>query len=147
MKNEEVTQEHLEYHENIMRKERKVLMGLERKKELEVNTSGKGVSKAKQMKYDLIRYIMEKAGGRFVALDFVKKDGTLRTINVQPAAARTKAKGDKNTKQMKEVVEKRKQNNPHLLNAWDVKVNAFRSINMDTVSRIKFMGDEIRWEV
>lgn len=80
-----------------------------------------------------IKALINQAGGRFAAVDFVKKDGTLRTMQVQPAAGKYHVVGDAASESAQRATETRKANNPHLFPIWDVSKQAFRSINLDTV--------------
>jgi hypothetical protein len=86
-----------------------------------------------QARRDRIKALINSAGGRFAAVDFVKKDGTLRTLQVQPAALKFHLVGDAASDAAKRATETRKANNPNLLPVWDVANQAVRSINLDTV--------------
>lgn len=89
---------------------------------------------------ELIRTMIESAGGRFAAVTFVKKDGTERTMQVQPAANKFHVLGDAASPSAQQAVETRAANNPHLYNVWDVAKKAWRSINLDTVRQISING-------
>ena len=73
-------------------------------------------------------------------MTFTKKDGTERTMQVQPATLKHHVKGDAATDAGKRAVATRKANNPNLLPVWDAKAKAPRSINLATVSRIAVNG-------
>jgi hypothetical protein len=90
-------------------------------------------AQALQVRRDKIKALINKAGGRFASVDFIKKDGTLRTMQVQPAAGKFHVVGDAASDSAKQGVETNKANNPHLFPIWDVSKQAFRSINLDTV--------------
>lgn len=87
------------------------------------------------------RGLIEAERGRIVAVTFTKKDGSLRTMKVQPAALRSRVKGEAASEAARKAVETRAANNPHLLNVWDVEKGAPRSINLATVSRIAAGGE------
>lgn len=89
---------------------------------------------------DLIRTMIESAGGRFAAVTFVKKDGTERTMQVQPAANKFHVLGAAAAPSAQQAAETRAINNPHLYNVWDVAKQAWRSINLDTVTQISVNG-------
>ena len=88
--------------------------------------------------YKTMRSLIESAQGRFCSVDFIKADGSLRRMLIQPATLKFKIVGEGNRS---EVAEKRlvtyKENNPNLMPVWDVSKQAIRSINLDTVTQIK----------
>lgn len=86
------------------------------------------------------RQLIEAAKGRFCAVTFTKKDGTERTMQVQPATLRQHVKGDTATDTGKRAVATRKATHPNLLPVWDAKAKAPRSINLATISRIAVNG-------
>ncbi len=86
------------------------------------------------------RQLIEAAKGRFCAVTFIKKDGTERTMQVQPATLKGHVKGDTATDAGKQAVATRKATHPNLLPVWDAKAKAPRSINLATVSRIAVNG-------
>lgn len=96
----------------------------------------------KSRDYNEMRYLIEAAKGRFVRVDFIKKDGTLRQMLVQPAKLKFEVKGDEASDSARKGNETYKQNNPNLMPVWDVDKQAIRSINLDTVTLIKIDGEE-----
>jgi len=92
-------------------------------------------------KYRQIRAFIAQNGSRFMSISFKKKDGSNRTINFNPSAAKNRTKGETVSSSAQQAVETRKINNPNLLNVWEQNnpddVTKFRSINMDTVYQIK----------
>lgn len=86
------------------------------------------------------RHLIEAAKGRFCAVTFTKKDGTERTMQVQPATLRQHVKGDSATEAGKRAVATRKATHPNLLPVWDAQAKAPRSINLATISRIAVNG-------
>lgn len=75
-------------------------------------------------------------------VSFIKKDGTERKMCVQPAAAQYRVKGDSAAPERQQAAKTRAVQNPNLLNVWDCDRKAFRSINMDTVTRVACNGKE-----
>jgi len=95
--------------------------------------------------YQQMRELIASAGGTFAGVVFTKKDGTKRTMQVQPAKLKFHVKGDKASEQAQRAAETRARNNPHLLNVWDVAKGAPRSINLDTVERITLRGETFEY--
>lgn len=93
-----------------------------------------------QRDYDTMKALINSTGGRFCSAVFVKKDGTLRTMQVQPAALKFHVKGDDASDSAKQAVATRAARHPNLFNVWDVAKKAPRSINLDTVERITVDG-------
>jgi hypothetical protein len=87
-----------------------------------------------------IKALIESAGSTFIGVDFIKADGSLRTMNVQTHAGHSLLKGDDASESAKSALITRKANNPHLMPVFDVANNAWRSINLDTVQRITIRG-------
>ena len=86
------------------------------------------------------RDLIASAGGRFCAVTFLKKDGTERKMQVQPAALRTRVKGEAASAAARRATLTREARHPHLLPVWDIRAGAPRSINLRTVSRIAVDG-------
>lgn len=89
-----------------------------------------------------MRALIASAQGRFCSVTFIKKDGSERIMNIQPARI-TKAIKDPDEVSAidKQRTETRRVNNPHLLPVWDNAKQAIRSVNLDTVTEIKVDGD------
>ena len=83
--------------------------------------------------------ICETAGPRFVRFTFIKRDGTVRELTTCNTAT-TGLVGDAAAPSRKQAVETRKQNNPNLLNRFDVHKRGWRSINLDTVVELQVDG-------
>lgn len=98
------------------------------------------ISETLRKKYQDITDIVERAGGKFISIEFIKKDGTYRKMNIQPAAGKFHVKGETASEQAQRAAQTRKENNPNLLNVWDVQKHAFRSVNMDTVRAVTADG-------
>jgi hypothetical protein len=88
--------------------------------------------------------LIDTAGARFVRIDFVKKDGSIRRMTVAPKA-RTGLVGDAASDGAKAGVAKRKVNHPNLKAVYDVHAEGWRSINLDTGYAVKVDGT--RYEV
>lgn len=86
------------------------------------------------------RALIAKSKGRFVSVTFTKKDGTQRTMRVQPASLRQHVNGNAASKAARTATETRTRRHPHLLAVWDAKAQAPRSVNLATVSRIAADG-------
>lgn len=86
------------------------------------------------------RALIASAGGRFCAVTFIKKDGSERTMQIQPATLQHYVKGDAATEAGKKAVATRKERHPHLLPVWDAKAKAPRSVNLATVTAIRING-------
>jgi hypothetical protein len=87
-----------------------------------------------------INRLIESAGSTFLTVTFVKKDQTVRDMNVQLFAGRDELAGDAASDSAKQAVETRKANHPNLRAVYDIAKSAWRSINLDTVLRIKVRG-------
>ena len=96
--------------------------------------------------YRAMAELIQSAKGRFMSVTFVKKDMSIRTMNIQPAAI---AKAIKDPSEVsdadKQRTETRRANNPHLLPVWDVQNQGVRSVNLDTVTEIKIDGEVYRY--
>ena|SRR3990167_6121000 len=95
-----------------------------------------------------LRRVLEGTGSKFTIVQFIKQDGSLRTMLIQHAATKFRVKGvaDKldtmHTPAARAVVT-RAANHPELFNTYDVDRNAIRSVNLDTVTRIRSFGRDI----
>ena len=96
-------------------------------------------------KYEQIRALVKSAGSQFFSIEFIKKNGEYRTMQVQQAALKNHVKGDTASESAQRAVATRAKNNPNLLNVWDVGKHACRSVNMDTLRAITING--VRYEV
>lgn len=96
--------------------------------------------------YAQMKALVASAQGRFCSASFIKKDDSVRVMNIQPARI---AKAIKDPDEVSEVdkqrTETRRANNPHLLPVWDVQKQAIRSINLDTVFEIKVDGEVYKY--
>lgn len=94
-------------------------------------------------KRDLIR----SAKGRFASVTFIKKDGSVREMRVQPAKLKYHVKGHAASPSAQRAAEKRKARHPHLMAVWDADKAAPRSINLATVTEIRLDGMAHAYEV
>ena len=97
-------------------------------------------AEAQEADFAAKRALIASAGGRFCAVTFTKKDGTERTMQIQPATLQHHIKGDAATEAGKKAVATRKERHPHLLPVWDAKAKAPRSVNLATVTAIRING-------
>ena len=92
---------------------------------------------------DLGIYLLNAAKGRFCSVTFTKKDGTLRTLTVQPRAVKTHL-AENPSPAHKAAAEALRRNHPELLPVWDVHARAIKSVNLDTIKRIRVNGLDLR---
>lgn len=90
-------------------------------------------------KYDRIEELIRSANARFVSVYFIKKNGGLRQITFNKEASKTHVKGAETDRSKKAVISRAK-NNPNLLNVWDHSKQGFRSVNMNTITKIVVDG-------
>jgi len=86
------------------------------------------------------RELIESAKGRFCAVTFIKKDGSERTMKIQPATLKFNVKGDNATEAGKKAVATRKARHPHLMPVWDAEARTVRSVNLATIQTIAIDG-------
>lgn len=86
------------------------------------------------------RDLIAAAAGRFCTVTFIKADGSLRSMQVQPATLQHHVNGDKATTAGQRATATRKARHPHLMPVWDAKAKAPRSVNLATISRIAIDG-------
>ncbi|QDL91009.1 hypothetical protein FDP22_03930 [Paroceanicella profunda] len=84
--------------------------------------------------------LIHSAGGRFCAVRFVKKDGTLRTMRIQPATLARHVAGPSASERAQKAFATRKERHPNLLPVWDAAKAACRSVNLATVQSITVNG-------
>lgn len=76
-----------------------------------------------------LREFLRRQSGRFVTVEFVKKDGTLRRMNLQPATIAKRLVPDSEiSDSAKRGAETRRILHPNLIPVWDVK-NAWKMKN------------------
>lgn len=81
------------------------------------------------MRKQTLRSIIEASEGKFMTVSFVKKDGTPRKMNCR-IGVKSPLKGGDSTTAHKD----------NLVTVWDVQKNAYRCINLDTVTNITSGG-------
>lgn len=94
-------------------------------------------------KRDLIR----SAKGRFASVTFIKKDGNVREMRVQPDKLKYHVKGHSASPSAQRATETRKARHPNLMAVWDADKAAPRSINLATVTEIRLDGMAHAYEV
>jgi hypothetical protein len=72
-------------------------------------------------------------GNKFFTVDFIKKDGSLRVMNCRMGVTKALKGGEKTYND----------DDFNYLTVFDVKVNAYRTINLDTIQRLKVNGETI----
>lgn len=87
-----------------------------------------------------INSLIQSAGATFFAVEFFKKDGSLRTMQIQLPAAKNHIVGDAASDSSKQAVATRKANNENLINVWDVASQGFRSVNLDSLIAVTVRG-------
>lgn len=92
---------------------------------------------------DQLRRLLESTGSKFTIVQFVKQDGSLRTMLIQHAATKYRVKGEAASESAQRGVATRAANHPELFNTYDVDRNAIRSINLDTVVQIRGFGRDL----
>ena len=91
--------------------------------------------------YNTMAQLVLSAKGQFCSVTFIKKDGSERLMNIQPAVIKAHIKDPDEVSEIdKQRTATRKANNPNLLPVWDVQKQAIRSVNLDTVTQIKVGG-------
>lgn len=88
---------------------------------------------------DIAKSMLERAKGRFCAIEFIKKDGSIRTLTVQPHAVKTHLV-ENPTASGKQAAETRRKNHPNLFPVYDVHARQIKSVNLDTLCSIKVDG-------
>lgn len=85
--------------------------------------------------------LIKSAGSRFMSVSFIKKDGTDRLMQIQPAAIKNHLVGDAASDSAKKATATRKANHPNLYPVYDVGKRAIRSVNLDTIHTIVVGGE------
>lgn len=73
--------------------------------------------------------LIENLNGQFFTVEFVKKDGTLRKMNCRTGVKKYLSNNGKTIKITRPI-------DNGILRVFDVKKDAYRSINLDTVKKI-----------
>jgi hypothetical protein len=72
---------------------------------------------------------IEKSGGKFLTVTFVKKDGTVRTLNGRLGVKKGLVGGKSNVDHNKYI------------NIYDVQAHGYRNVNKETIIQVKFGGE------
>lgn len=91
-------------------------------------------------RYAALDALIASAGSTIFAVEFFKKDGTKRTMQVQLPAIKKLLVGEAASDSAKQAIATNKANNPHLRAVYDIAINAIRSINLDTVVAVTVRG-------
>ena len=123
-------------------------------------------SLSKEQRAAMIREFLARQKGRFVTVEFVKKDGSIRKMNLQPATiAKRLVPESEQSDSAKRGAETRRILHPNLVAAWDVKNSravaqdarkrgadidmktmraaAARSFDTETIREIRAMGSKL----
>ena len=98
------------------------------------------IEAARQARRNILLAVIASAGSRFLSVDYAKKDGTITRRVFQTHAGRALLAGDSASDSAKQAVETRKANNPHLVSLYDMTAHGWRSLNLDTTSRMAIDG-------
>ena len=77
--------------------------------------------------------IKSLVGSKFFTVDFIKKDGSLRVMNARLGVTKALKGGEKTYND----------NDFNYLTVFDVKSKGYRTINLDTIQRLKVNGETI----
>lgn len=87
------------------------------------------------------RALFDAAGSRFCGVEFVKKDGTLRRMQVQPAKVdRDWWERGLPLEPARRAAWTRARRHPHLIPVWDVRKREPRTVNLRTLRRLAVDG-------
>lgn len=75
--------------------------------------------------------LIEFLNGQFFTVEFIKKDGTLRKMNCRTGVKKYLSNNGKSIKITRPI-------DNGILRVYDIKKEAYRSINLDTVKKINF---------
>jgi hypothetical protein len=75
--------------------------------------------------------LIEFLNGQFFTVEFIKKDGTLRKMNCRTGVKKYLSNNGKTIKITRPI-------DNGILRVYDIKKEAYRSINLDTVKKINF---------
>lgn len=88
-----------------------------------------------ESKYHDVRMLVSSFGSKIFHVVFIKKDGTIRRMNVQQAAAVNHLKNNDDPA-VKDMLAKRVRDNPSLINLWSINDKGFRSVSIDKIVTI-----------
>ena len=75
--------------------------------------------------------LIEILNGQFFTVEFIKKDGSIRKMNCRTGVKKHLSNNGKTIKITRPI-------DNGILRVYDLKKNAYRSINLDTVKKINF---------
>ena len=85
--------------------------------------------------YETLKGIIDRQGSRIFSVEFVKKDGSYRSMQCQAAATATHCSQDPSERAQR-AARTRAENHPNLVPIYSMDAGAIRSINLDTVLRL-----------
>ena len=94
------------------------------------------------MNYDTMKELITSAKGQFCSVTFIKKDGTRRVMTIQPAKLKFEVKGESGSEPHRRAAETRATTHPNLFPVWSVDAKGVRSVNLDTVEKIRVGGED-----
>jgi hypothetical protein len=95
----------------------------------------------------LILAVMDSADNTIFTVEFYKRDGSLRKMQVQRGGIEKLLVGDDASDAAKQAVATRKRNHPELVAVYDLRSKSIRSINLDTVISITLRGIRTEWSL
>ena len=84
---------------------------------------------------EMIRAYIAAQADSFVIAEFRKKDGSLRRMPFRPSEAAEHLNPEA-TERGKEIAARTMENNPHLMRVWDFEVEGYRTLNLNTLSKL-----------
>ena len=94
------------------------------------------------MNYDEMKNLIMSANGQFCSITFIKKDGSRRVMTIQPAKLKFEVKGESGSESHRRAAETRATTHPNLFPVWSVDAKGIRSVNLDTVEKIRVGGKD-----
>lgn len=86
-----------------------------------------------------VKLLVSGFGSHIFNVVFIKKDGSVRRMNVQQAAASNHLRNNPDPLIVK-MLEKRQKDNPHLLNLWSIDDSGFRAVDINRIISIRHNG-------
>ena len=88
----------------------------------------------------VVRAMLDTSRSRFMSIEFVKKDGTMRRMTINPRAVATHLAANPSPAG-KQAAATRKERHPNLIPVYEVG-KGIKSINTDTVQKVRMGGSE-----
>ena len=96
---------------------------------------------------EAIRAVIRSAGSTIFSVKFYKKDGSLRTMQVQLPAIRNLLVGDDASDSAKQGVATRHLTHPELFAVYSVGDDGIRQVNIDKLVEVNLRGYASRWSL